>query len=192
MKLSEEVLKKEKDLLSLFKKLLPEEKGLVLQRTQELLSDFYADEELVAKYYPQIKEIPNFRKTYLVRYLAFLTAVYLHERELKKLEYEKDTTYSRLKDERAKMVAQSLLREHKRGRKPKKKEKLEKVKGEILSLRNQGLGIKLLAKYLWKAHRLKVSPEYLRLVLAEWEGKNNGVEIKEGRTGRPEGDIDWY
>ena len=167
MKLNENILKRESQLLSLFRKLLPEEKGLVLRKSEELLPNLSVDEEAVARYYPKVKQMLGFQKAYVLRYLAFLTAVYLHESELKRLEYEKDTKYAQLKDERAMRIAQSLLKESKRGKKPKKKEKLYKLRGEILALRKQGLGTKLIAKYLWKAHRLKVSHEYVRRTLQE-------------------------
>ena len=174
MKLNENILKKESQLLSLFRKLLPEEKGLVLKRSEELLPNLSVDEEAVAKYYPKINEMLSFQKVYVFRYLAFLTAVYLHEKELKKWEYEKDTKYSQLKDERAMRIAKSILSENKRGKKPKKRQKLYKLRGEILALRKQGLGPKLIAKYLWKAHRLKVSREYVRQALQELEKMGAG------------------
>ena len=169
-----EVLKNESQLLSAFRKYLPYEKGFVLSRVEEHLREIQnlspQGIETIKEYYPEFENLMSIQKTNFLRYLAFLLAICQYERELKRLEYEeKDVKLSQLKDERLLNVARALKKESRRGKKPKKRLRLEKLKGEILRLRKEGLGADVLTKYLWKAHRLKISKQYLLKVLKEWE-----------------------
>ncbi|WP_163329417.1 hypothetical protein GFV12_08505 (plasmid) [Desulfurobacterium thermolithotrophum] len=171
----EKVLKYESQLLSVFRKYLPYEKGFVLQKSEdwqvELQLGVGSEEiEAIKQFYSEFDNWTNIQKANFLKYLAFLFAIYQYEKELKRLEYEeKDSKLSQLKDERLLNIARALKKESRRGRKPKKRRKLEKLKGEILRLRKEGLGADMLSKYLWKTHRLKVTKQYLLKVLKEWE-----------------------
>jgi len=171
----EKVLRYESQLLSVFRKYLPYEKGFVLQKSEnwqvELQLGVGSEEiEVIKRFYSDFSNWTNIQKANFLKYLAFLLAIYSYERELKRLEYEeKDVKLSQLKDERLLNVARALKKESRRGKKPKKRLRLEKLKGEILRLRKEGLGADTLVKYLWRAHRLKVSKQYLLKVLKEWE-----------------------
>lgn len=164
----ERLLRNESRLLSAFRKYLPHEKGFVLKRANELVPELPLDEETIEKYYPEFKNLLTFQKALAQRYFAFLLAIEEYERLLKEKEYEGDEKRAQLIDQRNQKIALQILRESKRGRKPLKREKIEKYRNEIKALRRQGFGVRLIAKFLFKAHRLKVSPEYLRRVLKEW------------------------
>jgi len=171
----ERVLRYESQLLSAFRKYLPYEKGFVLQKSEswqvELQLGVGSEEmEIIKRFHSEFDNWTNIQKANFLKYLAFLFAIYSYEKELKRLEYmEKDSKLSQLKDKRLLSIARALKKESKRGKKPKKRMRLEKLKGEILRLRKEGLGADTLTKYLWKAHRLKVSKQYLLRVLKEWE-----------------------
>lgn len=167
-----QALKYESQLLTAFRKYLPYEKGFIFSRIEENLRKIQKlSPTVIQDHYPDFTKLIPIQKTYFLRYLAFLLTIYDYERELKRLEYEeKDPRLAQLKDERLLNIAKALKKEGKRGRKPKKRLKLEKLKGEILKLREEGLGADMIVKYLWKAHRLKVSKPYLLKVLKTWEG----------------------
>ncbi|SNR73800.1 hypothetical protein [Desulfurobacterium atlanticum] len=173
MDITEEIsiaLKNKQKLLSAFNKYLPYEKGFVLRKTAELL--------------PEIQEIPDFPKQLsktlncslqqailVIWYFAFLVAIRRYEIELKKAEYDGDSRLAQLKDERFLRLARGFLNEVKSraGRKPKKREKLEKLKAEILTLRKEGAGCVAISEFLRKHHKLKVSKSYIHRLLKEWE-----------------------
>jgi RNA recognition motif-containing protein len=52
-------------------------------------------------------------------------------------------------------------------KKGQKKEKLLKLKDEIIALRNEGLTLSQIVEYLKEAHGIKVTPEYLRKLIPE-------------------------
>ena len=180
-KLKEElqkVAKEESRLLNAFRKYLPFEKGFVLQKSAELLPKLQnVTEETLRIFYPKIEELLPVQKVSLLRYVAFLLSIWRYEKELQRAEYwEGDYRLAQLKDERLKNIALALKKEARKGRRPAKRSKLEALKGEILALRREGLGGDILVKYLWKAHRLKVSKQYLLRVLKEWEKEQQRVE----------------
>jgi hypothetical protein len=173
-----EVLRREEALLAAFKRYLPYEKGFVISRTERYLSELVGvPESFIGEFYPDFASLSPVQRAHLLRYLAFLISLSDYERELKKLEYEeKSPLLAQLKDKRLLNVAMALKKEGRRGRRPKKRAKLEKLKGELLMLRREGLGADLMCKYLWKTHRLKVSKPYLLKILKEWsreEGRGN-------------------
>ena len=167
----QKAVKEESRLLSAFRKYLPHEKGFVLQRSAELLSELQnVTEETLRCFYPKIEELLPVQRVSLLRYVAFLLSIWRYEKELKEAEYwEGEYRLAQLRDERLRNIALALKKESKRGRRPKKRSKLEALRGELLALRKEGLGGDILVKYLWKAHRLKVSKQYLLRVLKEWE-----------------------
>ena len=162
----ERLLRNESRLLSVFRKYLPHEKGFVLKRANELVSELSLNEETVEKYYPEFKNLLPFQKAFAQRYFALLLAIDEYERLFKEKEYEGDEKRAQLLDQRNQKIALDILQESKR--RALKREKIEKYRKEIRALRQQGFGVRLIAKFLFKAHRLKVSPEYLRRVLKEW------------------------
>jgi len=162
----EAALKMEGKLLSLFRKMLPHEKGFILSQTNPSAD---VSEELVAEYFPEVRRLPLLQKAQVLRYVAFLVALYRYEGSLKALDREGGVHRARIEDERRLRLARLLMKESPRGRKPKKRRQLERLKGEILRLRSEGMGPTIISKYLLKAHRLRVSREYLRQVLREWE-----------------------
>ncbi len=174
-----QVLKCESHLLTAFRKYLPYEKGFILSRTEEYLREIQKKSlETIQDHCPNFEKLIPIQRIHLLRYLAFLLAIYNYEKELKRLEYEeKDVRLAQLKDERLLNIAKALKKEVKRGRRPKKRMRLEKLKGEIIRLREEGLGADTLVKYLWKAHKLKVSKPYLLKVLRDWETK----DLKNGK-----------
>jgi hypothetical protein len=174
--LIKKVLKCESDLLNLFKKFLPYEKGFVLSNVENFqneLKDLTPQEiEVIKEHYPDLDELLLVQRVNLVRYIAFLLSILSYEVKLKELEYsERDNIKARLEDKRLLNIARAIKKESKRGRKPKKRKKLEEMKWEILKLREEGLGADSIIKYLWRAHRLKVSKPYLLKTLKEWEEK---------------------
>ncbi len=167
-------LKNESELLSSFRKYLPYEKGFVLSKIEKFqneLGNLTPEEvEVLKEHYPDYEKLISYQKANFVRYVAFLISIYNYEIELKRLEYwEKVNIRAKLEDERLLNVARAIKKESRKGRKPKKRKKLEETKWEILRLRKEGLGADSIVKYLWKAHRLKVSKPYLLKVLKEWE-----------------------
>jgi len=162
-------------LLADFRKFLPHEKGLILEETEKKLSELSIPESFLNKFFPEFEKLLLYQKIKVYRYLAFLVAIYEYQKELERLEWEGDAKLAQLRDERLKNIARALRLENRKGRKPKKKKKLEALKGEILALRKEGLGASVISKYLWKAHRLKVSKQYLLQLLSEWE-KESGQE----------------
>jgi hypothetical protein len=180
----QKAVKEESRLLSAFRKYLPFERGYVLQKSVELLSklsDSITESDL-RTFYPEIDNLLSIQKVCLLRYVAFLVSILRYEKELKEAEYwEGDYRLAQLRDERLRNIALALKKESKRGRRPKKRSKLEALRGELLALRKEGLGGDILVKYLWKAHRLKVSKQYLLRVLKEWEEQEK-VEQAEQRT----------
>jgi len=164
-------LKREEALLSAFKRYLPHEKGFLISRVESYLKELMGlPESFMGELYPDFDSLSSFQKVHLLRYLAFLISLSDYERELKRLEYErKSPLLAQLRDKRLLNVARALKKEGRRGRNPRKRLKLEKLKGELLMLRREGLGADLMCKYLWKTHRLKVSKPYLLKVLKEWE-----------------------
>jgi hypothetical protein len=168
------ILKYEAQLLSAFSKYLPYEKGFVIHRVENYLRELQnltPDEvEIIETFYSNFRKLLSIQKANFLRYLAFLFSIHWYELELKRLEYfEKDFKRGQLIDERLLNVARALSREFRRGRKPKKRKKLEELKGEILKLKDEGLSYNAISKYLWKTHRLKVSNRYLSKVFKEWE-----------------------
>ena len=172
-KLLQRALRRERKLLSMFNKYLPYEKGYVLSQAvkkapslpAKLTSDI---EKLLSEFYDLSKLLP-FQKSYLTFYLAFLLSIQDYEAALKELEYDGDKQRTRLMDERNLAKIKAIQKENRRGRKPRKKRKLEEIRGEIVSLRRRGVGLDTLVKFLWKSYRLKVSKPYLYQILKEWE-----------------------
>jgi len=56
-----------------------------------------------------------------------------------------------------------------------KKEKILSLKQEILELRDRGLSANKIAEYLKKAHKLKVTPTYLKKLIPELSAKTDYV-----------------
>jgi len=168
-----QALKREGQLLTAFRKYLPHEKGFVFSRIEENLRKIQGlSPAAIREHYSDFERLTPIQRVYLLRYFAFLLALYDYEKELKRLEYEeKDLRLAQLKDERLLNIAKALKKEAKRGRRPKKRMRLEKLKGEIIRLREEGLGVDTLVRYLWKAHKLKVSKPYLLKVLRDWDWK---------------------
>lgn len=169
----EKALKRERELLSAFSRYLPYERGYVLNqaisKAQSLPAKMTPEmEKLLSKYYDLTKLLP-YQKSYLMFYLSFLLAIRDYEDTLRKLEYDGDPRRAQLIDERFLAEAEALKRESRKGRKPTKRQKLEALKGEILMLRERGIGLDTLVKFLWRRHKLKISKPYLYQVLKEWE-----------------------
>ena len=165
-------LKRETELLNLFRKYSMAEKGFVLGMSLELLPELQnlpKLEELIRRELPEYESYPVQKKLSVVRYISLLVAVLRHERNLRRMEYwEGDFLRAKLLDERALNVARAIKKELTRKRAPKR-ERLERLKGEILSLHRQGYGTKVIAEYLKRAHRLRVTRQYLWQCLKKWE-----------------------
>ena len=163
------VVEQESNLLSRFRTYLPHEKGYILSRTEYYLRKIQNIPDILQDF-PEIQSLLPIQKANTLRYFAFLLAIHDYETTLKELEYrEKDVKLSQLKDQRVVNIAKALKKESRRGRKPQKRLKLEKLKGEILRLRKEGLGSDTLIKYLWRMHRLRISKPYLLRILKEWD-----------------------
>ena len=169
------IVKKEKELLSEFRKFLAYEKGYVLSQTEKYIPNIQnlskqEIENILVEL--ALENLPSYKLSSVVWYLAFLTSIYEYIQNLKKLEYwQNDNLLSFLKSERKLSIALKIKKEAKRGRKPKKRQKLEKLKGEILHLKQKGIGTTSIVKYLAKVHKFKVSEQYLAMVLKEWQAE---------------------
>nr|AUH21284.1 hypothetical protein [uncultured bacterium] len=113
-----ELLEKERELLSVFRKYLPYEKGYVLSVMETRLKEIsHLSISSVKELIPEIDSYTNFQKANFLRYLAFLKAIYEYERELKRLEYEeRDMRLAQLKDERLLNIARALKKRVKEGK----------------------------------------------------------------------------
>ena len=169
------LLDKKNDLLREFSRYLPHEIGQIVWEVYEKLRDY--QEEFVKS--PELKEVlrekisnfdqlTNKQRGAVLIYVALLSEIEKYEKALKELEKEGYERLSQLKDERFLQEIESLKKTYRRGRKPTKRMKLEKLKGKILTMRRQGLGTVMISRYLEKRHRLKVSPRYLKMILEEW------------------------
>jgi len=172
-------LKREVELLGLFRKYSPAEKGFVLGLSVELLpklQELKGAERIIKREIPDYETYPPQKRISVLRYLSLLVAVLKHERNLRRLEYwEGDFLRAKLLDERALNVARAIKKELTQKRAPKR-ERLERLKGEILALRRQGFGTKVITEYLKRAHKLKVTRQYLWQCLKEWEKEQEKVE----------------
>ena len=70
-------------------------------------------------------------------------------------------------------ILQSII--SKTAKRNEKKEQILSLKQEILELRNRGLSISKITEYLKKAHKLKVTPIYLKKVIPELSAKTDYV-----------------
>jgi len=175
----ERALRKERELLAAFRKYLPHERGIVLRRFLESLKSLPASltpemEKFFSETY-NLSELLPFQRAALILYSGFLREILRYEELLKQLEYDGDSRRAQLEDERIKAFARALKKEGRKGRKARKRQKLEALKGELLALRNEGIGTDTLVKLLWRRHRLKVSKPYLYRVLKEWESDRQPV-----------------
>ena len=180
----ERALKRERELLSAFSKYLPHEKGYVLNqavsKAQSLPAKLTPEMERLLSEFYDLTKLLSFQKSYLMFYLAFLLSVLEYEEILKEKEYDGDSRRAQLIDERLIAEAKALKRESRKGRKPAKRRKLEALRGEILMLRSNGIGLDTLVKFLWRRHRLKVSKPYLYQVLKEWESGRQPTQTNLG------------
>ena len=83
-------LKRETELLNLFRKYSMAEKGFVLGMSLELLPELQnlpKLEELIRRELPEYESYPVQKKLSVVRYISLLVAVLRHERNLRRMEY---------------------------------------------------------------------------------------------------------
>ena len=162
------ILDREKELLTEFRKMQPYEKGYVIRRSIEKLSSL--DSSVLPA---GLEKLTDVQRADYVRYVSLLLAIEEFVRELKELEKEGDMRLAKLRDKRLLYLAEQ--EKSRRGKKPKKRQKLEKVKGEILRLREGGFRVRDIKKIIWKTHRISVSKSYLSSILKEWESGKTTV-----------------